>query len=123
MAHPELFSLRDLELRNVLKLSNYDIEYAAYSVRFGDVLESQQVGRYERQSRAGATAVQYVNHHWTCSPFRHVQDKGGQRVEGGTRVTVFVYAHAGVHESTRLAARHYAIYSHRQNMPHLSSGV
>jgi len=83
MAHPELFSLRDLELRNVLKLSHYDIEYAAYSVRFGDVLEVSHGTRVNKWAGMSAKAEQELRRYSMSTITGHVHRSGTFKTKVG----------------------------------------
>ena len=83
MAHPELFSLRDLELRNVLKLSNYDIEYAAYSVQFGDVLEVSHGTRVNKWAGMSAKAEQELRRYSMSTITGHVHRSGTFKTKVG----------------------------------------
>ncbi len=83
MAHPELFSLRDLELRNVLKLTNYDIEYAAYSVQFGDVLEVSHGTRVNKWAGMSAKAEQELRRYSMSTITGHVHRSGTFKTKVG----------------------------------------
>ncbi len=75
-AHPELFSLRDLELRNVLKLAQYGIEYADYSVQFGDVLEVSHGTRVNKWAGMSAKAEQELRRYAMSTITGHVHRSG-----------------------------------------------
>ena len=81
--HPELFSLRDLELRNVLKLSNYGIEYAAYSVQFGDVLEVSHGTRVNKWAGMSAKAEQELRRYSMSTITGHVHRSGTFKTKVG----------------------------------------
>ena len=83
MAHPELFSLRDLELRNVLKLANYDIEYATYSVQFGDVLEVSHGTRVNKWAGMSAKAEQELRRYSMSTITGHVHRSGTFKTKVG----------------------------------------
>ncbi len=83
MAHPELFSLKDLELRNVLKLANYDIEYAAYSVQFGDVLEVSHGTRVNKWAGMSAKAEQELRRYSMSTITGHVHRSGTFKTKVG----------------------------------------
>lgn len=81
--HPELYGIRDLTLPNLLKLSNYNIEYADYSVQFGDVLEVSHGTRVNKWAGMSAKAEQELRRYSMSTITGHVHRSGTFKTKVG----------------------------------------
>lgn len=86
--HPELFGLRDLTLKSLLKLDNYGIEYADYSTQFGDLLEVSHGTRVNKWAGMSAKAEQELRRYAMSTITGHVHRSGTFKTKVGDRWVV-----------------------------------